>query len=144
MAKNTHNKSEKVGSKIERSDDRIRETGEVFTPMKLCRKMVSEIPKDQISNGTFLDNSAGCGNFLEALVEVGVNKDRIYCVELMYDNYLEICERLKVKPNNKEIDANGEVIAYRGGNLNFVCANALKYRYEFGGKHPYEMDMWSL
>ena len=136
MPKNKHNQT--VGSKVERSDDRIKETGEVFTPMELCRQMVSEIPKDKIESGTFLDNSAGSGNFLQALVDAGVDIDRVYCVELMYDNYLEICTRLGVKPNNKETDKDGNVIAYRGGNTNFVCSNGVEYHYEFDGSHPYE------
>ena len=37
--KNRHNKL--VGSKIERSDDRIDTTAEVFTPLEVCIKMVN-------------------------------------------------------------------------------------------------------
>ena len=64
MSKNKHNS--KVGSDIERSDERIAETQEVFTPMELCVEMVSEIPESILKNdkSTFLDNSAGSGNFL--------------------------------------------------------------------------------
>ena len=40
--KNKHNIS--VGSEIERSNERIDLTGEVFTPMELCVEMVNEIP----------------------------------------------------------------------------------------------------
>ena len=56
MAKNTHNKM--IGSSVERSDDRIKETGEVFTPMELCHQMVSEIDEDILKNpdSTFLAN----------------------------------------------------------------------------------------
>ena len=43
MSKNKHN--ELVGSSIERSNERISETGEVFTPAELCQQMVSEIPE---------------------------------------------------------------------------------------------------
>ena len=66
-SKNTHNES--VGSEIVRSDERIDETGEVFTPMELCAQMVSEIPQSvlQNKNSTFLDNAAGSGNFMLAL-----------------------------------------------------------------------------
>ena len=48
MAKNTHN--ENVGSSIERSDDRIGKTGEVFTPMDICHQMVSELPLEMLQN----------------------------------------------------------------------------------------------
>ena len=136
MAKNQLNKGL---SSLERSDERIKVTGEVFTPMELCQQMVSEIPKDKIDSGTFLDNAAGSGNFLQALLDSGVSIDRVYCVELMYDNYLEICERLDIKPNNKETDSEGNTIAYSGGDLNFVCANGLNYHYDFDGTHPYSI-----
>ena len=64
--KNTHNNTT---STIERSDERINETGEVFTPMELCHQMVSEIPQSTLQDpsSTFLDPSAGSGNFLLAL-----------------------------------------------------------------------------
>ena len=39
--KNKHN--EELGSNIERSDDRIDKTGEVFTPLELCDRMIDEI-----------------------------------------------------------------------------------------------------
>jgi len=42
--KNKHNKL--VGSEIDRSDERIRITQEVFTPMELCELMVNRIPLD--------------------------------------------------------------------------------------------------
>ena len=43
MKRNEHNKS--VGSKIERSDERINATSEVFTPMEVCIKIIQEIPE---------------------------------------------------------------------------------------------------
>ena len=57
--KNAHNST--VGSSIERTDERIDSTGEVFTPEELCASMVSEIPESILQNpkSTFLDNSAG-------------------------------------------------------------------------------------
>jgi len=121
---NQHN--QEVGSMIERSDDRIDSTGEVFTPMDLCHRMVSEIPEDLLknSNSTFIDNSAGCGNFLVALQTklceyhtlAHVNDNMIYAIELMDDNHCEMCERLGVSVDHPHI----------------VCANALTYDYNFG------------
>ena len=68
MKKNKHNTI--VGSEIERTDERIDQTGEVFTPIELCIEMVNEIPMDVIQNSQskFLDNSAGNGNFIIALL----------------------------------------------------------------------------
>lgn len=124
MAKNTHN--ENVGSEVVRSDDRIKETGEVFTPQELCAEMVSEIPQSvlQNENSTFLDNSAGSGNFMLALqTELSkyhslthINDNMIYAVELMADNHAELCNRLGISVDHPH----------------FVCANALEYDYSFG------------
>ena len=65
--KNKHNQN--VGSNIERSDDRIDSTGEVFTPLELCELMVNRIPLDTLKDpeSTFIDPAAGSGNFLIAL-----------------------------------------------------------------------------
>ena len=130
MAKNTHN--ENVGSEVVRSDDRIKETGEVFTPQELCAQMVSEIPESTLKdeNSTFLDNSAGSGNFMLALqTELlkyhslsHINDNMLYAVELMPDNHAEMCNRLGVSVNHPH----------------FVCANALEYDYQFGNLNPLE------
>jgi hypothetical protein len=124
MSKNKHN--EMVGSEIERSDDRIDATGEVFTPMELCKRMVSELPESVLKNpeSTFLDNAAGSGNFMVALKDEllkyhpldHVLNNMLYAVELMGDNHKEMCERLGVNVNHPH----------------FVCANALEYDYSFG------------
>ena len=122
--KNAHNST--VGSSIERTDERINSTGEVFTPKELCASMVSDIPvyilKDE--NSTFLDNSAGCGNFLLALQtellkyhELShINDNMLYAVELMEDNHAEMCKNLGVAVDHPH----------------YVCANALEYDYSFG------------
>ena len=130
MAKNTHN--ENVGSEVVRSDDRIKETGEVFTPQELCAQMVSEIPESTLKdeNSTFLDNSAGSGNFMLALqTELSkyhslshINDNMLYAVELMPDNHAEMCNRLGVSVDHPH----------------FVCANALEYDYKFGNLNPLE------
>ena len=122
--KNRHNST--TGSDIERSDERIDETGEVFTPAELCASMVSEIPESVLKdkNSTFLDNSAGAGNFLVALqTELlkyhdlsHINDNMLYAVELMEDNHAELCERIGVSVDHPH----------------YVCADALEYDYGFG------------
>ena len=124
MSKNNHNLSS--GSTIERSDERIDFTGEVFTPMELCASMVSEIPESILKNenSTFLDNSAGSGNFLLALqAELlkyhslsHINDNMLFGVELMEDNHAEMCKRLGVAVDHPH----------------FVCHDALTYDYSFG------------
>lgn len=134
MSKNKHN--EMVGSEIERSDDRIDATGEVFTPIELCQQMVSELPESVLKNpeSTFLDNAAGSGNFMVALKDEllkyhpldHVLNNMLYAVELMEDNHKEMCERLGVNVNHPH----------------FVCANALEYDYSFG--NPVGVEQWFL
>ena len=70
MAKNKHNA--KVGSTVDRSDDRIKSTGEVFTPMELVYEMLSGIPTEVLGDDTktYMDNSCGSGNFLFGLLQV--------------------------------------------------------------------------
>ena len=122
--KNTHNS--KLGSKIKRSDARIKETQEVFTPMELCTKMVRKIPLDELQdpNSTFLDSSAGNGNFIIALrdelvkyhsLSHVINK-MLYAVELMEDNHKEMCDRLGISIDHPH----------------YVCADSLEYNYSFG------------
>ena len=122
--KNTHNS--KLGSKIKRSDARIKETQEVFTPMELCTKMVRKIPMDELQdpNSTFLDSSAGNGNFIIALRDELVKyhplshviNNMMYAVELMEDNHKEMCDRLGISIDHPH----------------YVCADSLEYNYSFG------------
>ena len=122
--KNSHNLN--VGSNIDRSNKRIDSTGEVFTPMELCTEMVNEIPEHILkdSNSTFLDNSAGSGNFIIALqIKLReyhslehINNNMLYAVELMEDNHKELCDRVGVSTTHPH----------------YVCHNALTYDYSFG------------
>ena len=122
--KNKHN--EELGSEIQRSDDRIDITGEVFTPIELCNSMIDEISEENLKNpnSVFLDSTAGNGNFLVALKtkllqyhsEDHVLNHMLYAVELMEDNHKEMCERLGVDINHPH----------------YVCHDALTYEYSFG------------
>ena len=131
--KNKHNSN--VGSTIERTDERIDSTGEVFTPQELCDEMVNELPEDILKNpdSKFLDNSAGSGNFLLAMQNKlqeyhsikHINDNMLYAVELMEDNHKELCERLGVAITHPH----------------YVCADALQYDYSFGEPNGLEIYM---
>ena len=124
MAKNKHN--QETGSNIERSDERIKETQEVFTPQELVEKMLDESPEHLLKDpeSTFIDNSAGSGNFLVALKnrllkyhsEDHILNHMLYAVEMMEDNHKELCTRLGVSTDHPH----------------YVCADALEYDYSFG------------
>ena len=122
--KNQHNLQS--GSNINRSDERINSTGEVFTPMELCAEMVNEIPEHILKDpsSTFLDNSAGSGNFIVALQDKlkeyhsleHINNNMLYALELMEDNHKELCDRVGVSTTHPH----------------YVCHDALTYDYTFG------------
>lgn len=111
---------------MERTDDRIKVTGEVFTPMDLVYQMIDDIPLETMKNpdSKFIDNSAGSGNFLYGLLErlseyhnrQHILDNMLYCVEFMEDNHKEICERLGVSTSHPH----------------YVCHDALSYDYSFG------------
>jgi hypothetical protein len=124
MKKNKHNLES--GSTIERTDERIKETQEVFTPQELVESMVDEIEIDILKDpkSTFIDNSAGCGNFLIALKnrlreyhsEEHILNHMLYAIEYMEDNHKELCHKLGVPIDHPH----------------YVCADALEYDYSFG------------
>lgn len=95
MVKNKHNQS--LGSDIKRSDDRIRKTGEIFTPEEEIHRMVDSLSEYEIANNTFLDLCAGNGNFSSVLLERGVPLEHIYGIEYMEDNFFELCDRLNIQ-----------------------------------------------
>ena len=104
----------------------MKETQEVFTPMDLVESMIADISVDLLKDpsSTFIDNSAGCGNFLIALknrlcqyhTEDHILNHMLYAVEMMEDNHKELCARLGVPVHHPH----------------YVCADALEYDYSFG------------
>lgn len=111
-----------------RGSQRVKQTGEVFTPIDLCVKMIRAIPIEKLKdpNATFLDNSCGDGNFLVALVKVlskyhdreHVVNNMVYGVDLMPDNVETVKERLGLTPEDQ-------------GWHHIVCADGLSCDYEF-------------
>tara|TARA_Y100000385_G_C12609270_1_gene432203 strand:- start:27 stop:443 length:417 start_codon:yes stop_codon:yes gene_type:complete len=134
-SKNRHNQQH--GSTIERSDERIKQTQEVFTPTDLINLMIDDIPIEQLKNpnSRFMDNCAGSGNFIVCLYEAlqeyhskdHIINNMLYAVELMEDNHKEMCRRLDISVDHPH----------------FVCADALQYHYRFDGSTgPVTMDMF--
>ena len=128
MSKTVQKEIAKVKAKGQK---RVKLTGEVFTPIDLCMKMVKEIPAEKLGdpNAKFLDNSCGDGNFLVALVTVLKNyhpvdhvlNNMVYGVDLMPDNVAAAKERLR-KYGLKE-----DMVGWH----HIVCADGLSYDYEF-------------
>jgi 2-polyprenyl-3-methyl-5-hydroxy-6-metoxy-1,4-benzoquinol methylase len=124
----TKTKEHEVKKRKAHGEKRIKLTGEVFTPIDLCVKIVREIPVATLRNpeATFLDNSCGDGNFLVALLKVlskyhdreHVLNNMIYGVDLMPDNVETAKERLGLTP---------DMVGWH----HVVCADGLSYDYEF-------------
>ena len=114
---------------LNRSKERVKFTGEVFTPHGLCLQMVRDIPEEKLQDPrtTYLDNSCGDGNFLVALLQVlteeyGHERDHVvnhqlYGVDLMADNIEATKARLGVSQDHPH----------------YVCHDALTYDYSFAG-----------
>ena len=112
-------------------------TAEDFTPIPLVDEMLDKLPPEVWSpEKTFIDNSAGNGNFL---VRVLIRKlsynhpplqalSTIYGVELMADNVEEMKQRLL--DTLPELDDNQKQQAIDIINHNIVCHDALTRDYE--------------
>ncbi|MDX1371096.1 MAG: Eco57I restriction-modification methylase domain-containing protein [Nitrososphaeraceae archaeon] len=77
------------------TDERAKTHGEVLTPMSLCYNIINNLPDNIKSNpnSTYIDFSAGTGNFLVALRDVLYNQynqtdccDRIYAYDICPNN----------------------------------------------------------
>jgi hypothetical protein len=127
-------------SGVERDQNRIKATGEVFTPTPLVQEMLDQLPPAVFEDPTktFLDPACGDGQFLgEVLIrklENGIDFETalstIYGVDLMHDNVLECRRRLLC----------GQERLRHIVEKNIVCADGLKYHYRFDGTPPYLSD----
>lgn len=119
-------------SGVERDSQRIKATGEVFTPTNLVQEILDQLPPElfTIPGKTFLDPSCGDGQFLsEVLIrklesgqEFETALSSIYGVDLMKDNVVECRNRLLCgREDLRHIVDN-----------NIVCADGLEYHYRFG------------
>lgn len=125
---------------VERERNRVKATGEVFTPTDRVEKELDKV--DQIifkdSTKTFLDPSCGDGQFLASVLyrKLQNNIDfeqalsTIYGVDLMQDN-VDLCrERLLCgREDLRHIVEN-----------NIICADGLRYHYRFDGSYPYDEE----
>ena len=134
----SHVRNREYMSGADRSQIRIKETAEVFTPTELVQQALNDLSLDSFTdpNITFLDNSCGDGQFLgEVLIrkiENGSTFEQalstVYGVDLMQDN-VELC-RERLLCGREDLRHIVE--------QNIVCADALRYHYRFDGSYPYD------
>ena len=127
-----HIRNREYMSGVERDQQRVKATGEVFTPTPLVQEILDQLDQSLFSDPTktFLDPACGDGQFLgEVLIrklENGIDFETalstIYGVDLMEDNVLECRRRLLCSRDD---------LAYIV-EKNIVCADGLTYNYQFG------------
>jgi hypothetical protein len=128
-------------SGVQRSQQRVKATGEVFTPTGLVQEMLDQLPQDLFTDPskTFLDNSCGDGQFLgEVLIRKMENGhtfeqalSTVYGVDLMPDNVIECRRRLLC----------GRTDLKHIARTNIVCHDALTYDYSFNGTDQNQEDL---
>jgi type I restriction-modification system DNA methylase subunit len=127
-----HVREREYMSGAERTQSRIKATGEVFTPTIMVHTILSKLDQNVFIDPckTFIDPACGDGQFLsEVLIRKMENGSTfeqalstVYGVDLMQDN-VELCrERLLCGRNDLK-----HIVE-----KNIVCANGLDYDYLFG------------
>ena len=133
-----HIRNRSYMSGVDREKNRVKSTGEVFTPTSLVQDTLNKIPNEQFTDTskTFLDPSCGDGQFLgEVLIRKMENGSTfeqalstIYGVDLMEDN-VDLC-RERLLCGHEDLRHIVE--------QNIVCADGLRYHYRFDGSDPYD------
>jgi type I restriction-modification system DNA methylase subunit len=127
-----HIRNRSYMSGVQRTQTRVKATGEVFTPTDLVREVLGNMDIEKFIDPakTFLDPACGDGQFLgEVLIRKMENGSTfeqalstIYGVDLMQDN-VDLCkERLLCRQEHLR-----HIVE-----KNIVCANGLEYDYSFG------------
>jgi type I restriction-modification system DNA methylase subunit len=136
-----HIRNRSYMSGVQRTQARVKSTGEVFTPTELVREILEnmDIAKFADPTKTFLDPSCGDGQFLgEVLIRKMENGSTfeqalstVYGVDLMQDN-VDLCrERLLCGRTDLE-----HIV-----NRNIVCHDGLTYDYSFNGTNLNQADL---
>lgn len=140
-------------TEIVRSDERIRATGEVFTPLRLVNEVLDKLPPEVWTDPskTWLDPAAGDGNFLvevkRRLMEAGgdevhILENQIFAADIMPDNIrvLQIrlgyllgdgSSNLLLNRDNYRMDHAPDGTPYFH-HWNIQCVDSLAYDFSFG------------
>ena len=127
-----------------RTKERIKQTGEVFTPLELVDEILNKLPKNLLTDPTktFIDPAAGDGNFVVQVIRHKIHHgstvwealSTTYGVELMPDNVEHMKERVLALADDHDPDIFGmvESKAWYGPLVdhNFICANSLEFDYD--------------
>lgn len=142
-----HIRNREYMSGVDRDKERVRSTGEVFTPKELvikyiddCEAMYPDAFIDPSNN--MADNSCGDGQFLGELLirkmERGISFENaigsLYGIDYEQSN-VDLCrERLLCQRDDLR-----HIVEQ-----NIVCADGLRYHYRFDGSYPYDDEVAEL
>jgi hypothetical protein len=121
-------------------EDRKKETQEYFTQHRELDEILGHWTDEEIlRNETFLDNSCGSGNILNAVLErklsVGITLEdaipTLFGVDFEITNVEECRTRLIKCNENLRHTVNRQIIA----------ADGLRYHYRFDDSHPYDDEV---
>ena len=127
-----------------RTKERIKQTGEVFTPLALVDEILLKLPPELLKDPTktFLDPAAGDGNFVVQVIRHKIHHgstvwealSTTYAVELMPDNVEHMKERVLALADDHDPNIFGmaEAKAWYGPLVdhNYICANSLEFDYD--------------
>lgn len=129
---------------VDRDDDRVRLTGEVFTRRELVNEMLDRMDPDLFCDPTktFLDPACGDGEFLAGALyrklENGIELEQalstIYGVDIMRDNVMLCRQRLCCGSDSQTVR---KVLK-----SNIICKDALDY-FAVKDDGQYLMDIFS-
>jgi hypothetical protein len=115
---------------ILRSEDRVKRTGEIFTPTSLVEEILQKLPKSEFINPkrTFFDPACGNGQFLSEVLIMKLEHGHdfetalrtIYGMDIMFDN-VDLCrDRLLCG-----VEKFRNIVEY-----NIICADALTFNFD--------------
>jgi type I restriction-modification system DNA methylase subunit len=135
-----HLRDREYMSGVERERNRVKSTGEVFTPTPLVQEILAQLPPESFTDPTktFLDPSCGDGQFLSEVVIMKMENGQsletalshTYGVDLMQDN-VDLC-RDRLLCGHEELRHIVE--------KNIVCHDALTYDYSFSGDNKTQRE----
>ena len=117
---------------VYRSSDRIKLTGELFTPSKLVVSLLKDISPDRFApKMTFLDPACGDGQFL-----MGVKLVKLYLYNMTEESALEDIYGVDIMRDNVNL------CKKRLGGGNIIMGNTLDYNEKLNGQTDSEyMEM---
>lgn len=128
-------------SGVERERNRVKATGEVFTPTPLVEEILDKMDQELFKDPTktFLDPTGGDGQFLASVlyrklqngIEFETALSTLYSVDLMQDN-VDLC-RERLLCGREDL----RHIVER----NIVCHDALAYDFSFNGTNKTDAEL---